>query len=69
MTTIDSIKELTQVNIAKFGNLVNDDEDVLFIRNDKEIAKVKKNEIARGKFFAAGECFRVFTFRARSCLC
>ena len=44
MTTIDSIKELTQVNIAKFGNLVNDDEDVLFIRNDKEIAKVKKNE-------------------------
>lgn len=45
MTTIDSIKELTQVNIAKFGSLVNNDEDVLFIRNDKEIAKVKKNEI------------------------
>ena len=45
MTTIDSIKELTQVNITKFGNLVNDDEDVSFIRNDKEIIKVKKNQV------------------------
>lgn len=45
MTTIDSIKGLTQVDIAKFGSLVNDDEDVLFFRNDVEIAKVKKNQI------------------------
>jgi len=45
MTTIDSIKELTQVNITKFGSLVNDDEDVSFIRNDEEIIKVKKNKV------------------------
>lgn len=45
MITIDSINDLTQVNIAKFGSLVDDEEDVLFIRNDEEIIEVKKSQI------------------------
>lgn len=45
MITIDAIKGLTQTHITKFGNLVNDDEDISFIRNNIEIGRIKKNQI------------------------
>lgn len=55
MITIDTNKELTQVNIAKFGSLVSDDEDVSFFRNNEEILKTKKSQITT-------DCFKLMNW-------
>lgn len=55
MITIDSNKELTQVNITKFASLVNDDEEILFFRNDEEILKTKKSQLT-------ADCFKLINW-------